>query len=196
MTSKYGMEIGDRYYPNKTFEEFCGIKGRKEIVSLGCLYFHVKYNKRLFSFIEIDSYSGLVQPTEEFINGARVMKEISVDEIIGLVDKLKKELTASRQLVYYERYYGDEMSDKIGRFPSFTNFEFCGYDIISGYGCVSLITSCGDINIKHVDKLNQYGLFSRIEDALYAQEKIAEEDLDADATDTVIYGIWRYIKKD
>ena len=190
---KYTMEVGDRYYPNKDFEKFCGIKGREEIVSLGCLSLYAKYHKELFSYVELDDYRFLGQPSDEYVNGSRLIKEISIEEAIKLVDKTKKELVNSHQLVYSE-LYSEVMNYKTEPFPNLTDFEFCGYEITNG-GAISLITGCGDVNIKHVDKLNQYGLFSKIEDAKFAQEKIAEEHLDHDSVNTIIYGIWRYINK-
>lgn len=191
--NKYGMELGDRCYPDKKFEEFCGIKGRDEIVSLGWMLAVAKYSKEIFAYVQMEDHGFLGQLTEEWRESAQLVREITIEEAIDGVNKIKNEIKESQQLLYYELYSGVDMNGNIERFPSFRDFKFCGYEIMNG--SISLITNCGDINIKHVGKLNQYGLFSKIEDAIYAQEEIAKEDLDEDATGTLIYGIWRYINE-
>ena len=196
------MEIGDRFYPNKNFEEFSGIKGKKELVSLGCLHFHVRYCKELFSFYEFGDEHFLgrlinkwsIDEKSKWKERAQHIKEISTAEAIAIINKAKSNLKIFRQIVYYERYEGKGMGYYLECFNNSREFKFCGYDIMSS-GKVSLITSCGDINIKNVGRLNQYGLFDKIEDAICAQKQIADEVRDSDSTDTYIYGIWRYVNE-
>ena len=47
---------------------------------------------------------------------------------------------------------------------------------------------------KQLDRLNKYGLFSTIEEAITAQKQIRETNLCEDAANSVIYGVWRYLK--
>lgn len=73
-------------------------------------------------------------------------------------------------------------------------FEFCGYDLVGLGYYISSITNCGVGFEKaiHYGNLNEYGLISSYNEAVFTQLKLCEEYPDESHAYCEVVEIWRY----
>lgn len=185
MIKVYGVLLARRFFPDKKFEKITGIVGRTEVVTLG--NYCVGEQCEVVEFVETEYFEKLLHFQDDSLNGLRVAESITEEEAVNIIDAQKKNLKCGSQLLYFEIYQGK-------KFNNLTGFEFCGYELTDKFCSVSLVTGNGEMTCQQLDRLNKYGLFATIEEAITAQKQIRESNLCEDAANSVIYGVWRYLK--
>lgn len=185
MIKVYGAYLANRFFPDKHFEKTTGIVGKSEVVTLGkhCVGDYCE----LFQYVETDYYKKLLRFNDFSQDGVRVAENITTYEAIGIIEAEKKNLKYGKQLLYFEVYGGKQLE-------LLTGFEFCGYELMDRLCAVSVITDSKHLISKQMDKLNEYGLFGTVEDALAAQKQIRDDNPCEAAADSIIYGVWRCLK--
>lgn len=198
--------------------EDIGIRGKKEILSLG--YMCVEDNGNVFDcgsgyndgkLICVGKQNTFSEDKSSYVN-------IDARDTLSLVEAAKKQLTIEEQLIYGELCIRDDMDlnsfigyDKLeewfsglgnGKYSTkrlrplngYTDFEFCGYEIMCSECALSALTGFEDMTQFHENRLNQFGLFDSFENAVQMRAKLEKAKIDEDLVGTMIYGVWRYIK--
>lgn len=186
MVKVYGVFLARRYFPDLRFEKETGIVGKNEIVTLG--KYCVGESCEVFEYVETDYYEKLLRFPEDGGSGVRVAQPITVEEALHIIEMEKRNLKCGSQLIYFEIYQGK-------RFDGLTGFEFCGFELTDGFCSISVITGRKDLICRHISKLNGFGLFGTVEEAILARKQIKDANPCVSAANCVIYGVWRCLKQ-
>lgn len=176
-----------RFFPNANVEEFSGIIGREEFVSLGMMYGNGKDTKDIYMiFLSAPNiiFHDIDMAEEQ---GVSTIEEITTQQLESYIVEAKSNLLQDEQLLYFEKYLDTNFKGR-------DDFEFCGFDLMDDGLGTSAIFDCVDLNKSYVNKLNKFGLLDSIEDAIAAQKQLAIDFPDENHAIVMIYGVWRYIK--
>ncbi len=181
---EYGLEIAKRFFPNGKLDTFDHNKIRQEIVSFDS--FHNPCVK------DLDFFNDRIIENDPSITDIHAKFVIFIDEKTDeeMIEKAYADLNDDEQLFYWERYLGYPLIGKKG-------FSFCGCDV--GEGRCSSITDCDYIVepqfTHHFKKLNQYGIFGNLQDAIDFSNDLKEcYPNDDEIINGDIRAIWRRIK--
>ena len=120
------------------------------------------------------------------------MRELEINDFQMDIEKYSNELVEKEQLLAIIIRPDADPEENLGRR---FGFEFCGYDLVENFSCISAITNneCMFSNAINCKTLTKYGLLPDYKEALLTQIKLREKHPDENHAYCDVVEVWRKI---